>query len=67
MNHLNFNNHLSFNNHLNFKDHLKFIKNYQHNKNLLYSTYSSNPKPPNNNNILICAIFVGIYYIYKKL
>jgi hypothetical protein len=38
---------------------------YSHNKYLLYSTYSNKPKPPNND-LLIYAILVGIYFTYIK-
>ena len=50
---------------LNFNKYPNINKIYLHNKYLLYSTYNNQPIPPNNN-FLICAIFVGIYYIYKK-
>jgi len=51
---------------LHLNNYLNITRSYQHNKYLLYSTYSNNkPKPPNNE-LLIYAIFFGIYYIYKK-
>jgi len=52
---------------LNFNHCPSIIKSYPNNKYLLYSTYSNNqPKPPNND-LLICAIFLGLYFIYKKI
>ena len=52
---------------LNFNHYPSIIKKYSHNKYLLHSTYSNNqPKPPNNN-LIICAIFFGLYYIYRKI
>lgn len=52
---------------LNFNHYSNIIKNYSNNNHLLYSTYSNKqPKPPNND-LLICAIFCGLYFIYKKI